>query len=180
MEFKNFPTKQYDLIVIDPPWKYPKKSITMLNVINKVWPYKTISVEEIASLPIKSICHDKTIIFLWTTQKYLFECKDIIEEWGFEYVLCMTWEKTYGKSNGVPMKGFKFNSEFIVVGSVHKINPISKKGIKLIPCSVEAPNLGHSIKPQEFYTMIESLGESRIDLFARKEREGWDVWGDQV
>jgi N6-adenosine-specific RNA methylase IME4 len=179
MEFNNFPDKKYDLIVVDPPWGYAKP-FGALNSLAKDWPYKTISIEEIASLPIKSISHDTSIIFLWTTQKYLFECKDLIEKWGFNYTLCMTWKKTFGISAGVPMKGFKFNSEFIVVGSVHKIPPISKKGIKLIPCSFEAPNLGHSIKPQEFYTMIEHLGETRIDLFARKERDGWDVWGDEI
>lgn len=28
--------------------------------------------------------------------------------------------------------------------------------------------------------MVESLGENRIDVFARKERSGWDVFGDEV
>ena len=28
--------------------------------------------------------------------------------------------------------------------------------------------------------MIESLGDERIDIFARNTREGWDSWGNEI
>ena len=160
MELKNFPDKKYDLIVVDPPWKYENQFKTFNNRDStEDWPYKTVGLKEIYDLPIQSLSHDTSFVFLWTTQKYLFDSKAIIEKWGFNYICCMTWEKTFGVSSGVPMKGFRFCSEFIVVGSKHKVKPISPKGQPLIPCSFRAPNLGHSIKPQEFYKLIEHLGE---------------------
>lgn len=179
MIFENFPNEKYDIIVIDPPWNY-KNPFKCWNQQAKKWPYKTLSLDNIQSLPIESLCHDSTYIFLWTTQKYIFECKNIVEKWGLNYVFCMTWEKTFGISSGVPLKGFRLNSEFIIVATKHKINPISKKGQKLILTSFSAPNIGHSIKPDIFYKNIEHLGEKRLDLFARKSREGWDVWGDEL
>ncbi len=40
----------------------------------------------------------------------------------------------------------------------------------------------HSKKPQKAYEMIESLypNASKIELFARNKREGWDSWGNEV
>lgn len=41
-----------------------------------------------------------------------------------------------------------------------------------------AKRTAHSVKPEEMRQMIEvvSYGE-KIELFARKQTDGWDVWG---
>lgn len=39
----------------------------------------------------------------------------------------------------------------------------------------------HSRKPDEIIPIIEACSlPSRIELFARGDREGWDMWGDQA
>jgi len=39
----------------------------------------------------------------------------------------------------------------------------------------------HSQKPSEMYGLIDLLEiDSKIELFARERREGWDAWGDQL
>ena len=46
---------------------------------------------------------------------------------------------------------------------------------------VIAPVTEHSEKPDEVYRRIERLYPApRLELFARKPREGWTVWGDEV
>ena len=50
----------------------------------------------------------------------------------------------------------------------------------LIPLAFSAENIRHSQKPEKFYTMVAPLSDSRADIFARKKRSGWDVWGDEV
>jgi N6-adenosine-specific RNA methylase IME4 len=90
----------------------------------------------------------------------------------------MCWKKEYGRSSGMPLYGFRWNAEFILIGYLKKPSIWPKK--KLIPLVFSAENKGHSQKPDEFYKMVESLGENRIDVFARKERSGWDVFGDEV
>jgi N6-adenosine-specific RNA methylase IME4 len=88
------------------------------------------------------------------------------------------WEKTYGRSAGMPLYGFRWNAEFILIGYKNKPQLFPKR--KLIPLVFQAENIKHSKKPDKFYKMVEVLGDKRIDLFARNEREGWDVWGNEV
>jgi N6-adenosine-specific RNA methylase IME4 len=50
------------------------------------------------------------------------------------------------------------------------------------PLIIEARRRGNSVKPDEAYAALERLyGEvRRLDLFARRPRPGWTVWGAEV
>ena len=168
---------KYQVIVVDPPWEV--KKLTHKKRPNQVeMDYPTMSLVDIANLPVGSLCDSRGFCFLWTTQKYLFDAKTILNHWGFNHLLTMVWEKTYGRSSGMPLFGFRWNAEFILVGTKGKVELWPKR--KLIPAVFQAPNVRHSEKPDLFYKMVEELGAPRIDLFARKKREGWDVWGNEV
>ena len=173
-----FPNKKYNIIVVDPP--YPIKKILRKTRDNqtKELDYPTMSMQEIKKLEIKTLADDDCWIFLWTTQKYLFESKDLLEHWGFNYLCLMAWKKTYGISAGMPLFGFQWNAEFILVGYNKKPDIYPKR--KLIPLIFEAENIKHSKKPDKFYNLIENLGKEKIDIFARNTRHGWDVWGNEV
>jgi N6-adenosine-specific RNA methylase IME4 len=175
----DFPKGKYDLIVIDPPYKI--KKITHRLRPNQVkMDYPMMSLEEIKSLPIQSIANDKCWLFLWTTQKYLFQAKELLESWSFKYLATQVWQKTFGRSAGMPLFGFRWNAEFILIG-YNKIKPdLWIKGKSLIPLVFQAENIRHSEKPSLFYEQIKDLGNNRIDIFARKKRLGWDVWGNEV
>ena len=169
--------KKYQIIVVDPPW--PIKKITHKARPNQVeMDYKMMSLYDIGKLDVGGLADDNCWLFLWTTQKYLFDSKAILEGWGFNHLLTMVWEKTYGRSAGMPLFGFRWNGEFILVGYKNKPTMWPKR--KLIPAVFSAENIRHSQKPDRFYEIIEPLGENRIDLFARKKRAGWDVWGNEV
>ncbi len=169
--------KKYQVIVVDPPWQVKK-------IQNKQRPnqvemdYPMMSIEQIKNVPISDLAEDDSWCFLWTTQKYLWESKAILESWGFNHKLTMVWEKTYGKSAGMALYGFRWNGEFILVGTKGKKDMFPKS--KLIPAVFSAENIRHSEKPQRFYDLVSTLGETRIDMFARKKRDGWDVWGNEV
>ena len=170
--------KKYQIIVVDPPWQV--KKLTHRARPNQVkMDYQTMCVDEIRGLDILRLADESCWCFLWTTQKYLFDSKEILEYWGFHHLLTMVWEKTFGRSSGMPLYGFRWNGEFILVG-YRKKPDLWIKGKPLIPAVFSAENIRHSQKPDKFYKLIEPLGENRIDLFARKKREGWDVWGNEV
>ena len=141
--------------------------------------YSLMELHQIKELPIKILAKDKCWIFLWTTQKYIFESKKVLESWGFNYLMMGVWEKTFGKSAGMPLYGFRWNAEFIAIG-YNKKPDLWIKGKRLIPLCFQAENIRHSQKPNKFYKLIEPLGIDRIDLFARQKREGWDCWGNEV
>lgn len=170
--------KIYQVIVIDPPWEI--KKLTHKARPNQIeMDYPLMSIEQIKKLPIEKLADNNSWCFLWTTQKYLFQSKEILENWGFKYLLLMTWKKLAGRSEGMPLFGFRWNSEFILVGYKGKI-PLWVKGKPLIKTCFEGINVRHSQKPTEFYNAIKDLGINRIDIFARDKKDGWDVWGNEV
>lgn len=169
--------KKYNLIVIDPPWSI--KKITRKARPNQVsMDYKMMDIEEIKALPISHLSLDDCWLFLWTIQKYLYECPNIIKAWGFNLLGTGVWEKTYGRSSGMPLYGFRWNVEFILIG--YKKKPTLWPKQPLIPMAFPAENRRHSQKPDIFYDRISRLGDKRIDIFARKKRDGWDVIGDEI
>lgn len=158
----------------DPPWFIQKiKRRVRPNQVNMDYPMMTL--DEIKQLPVSSIVDDTALCFLWVIDKYLFEAPEILKAWGFKYHLTMAWDKT----NGISTYGFNRRTEFIVVGlrGKHEAYP-SRPTIKT---SFTAKSKRHSEKPDEFYRALEVLPyKSKIDLFARKERPGWHVWGNEV
>jgi N6-adenosine-specific RNA methylase IME4 len=78
----------------------------------------------------------------------------------------------------MPLFGFRWNAEFILIGYTGKIDLWPTR--KLLPLAFSAPNIKHSQKPDVFYERIQTLGKDRVDVFARAKREGWATWGDEV
>lgn len=171
-------SKKYQIIVVDPPWQVKKIIRNKQRPNQREMDYPMMSLGEIAALPIAKIADENSWCFLWTTQKYLWDSKKILEGWGFNHKLTMVWEKTYGRSAGMPLYGFRWNAEFILVGTLGKKEMFPKT--KLIPVVFQAENIRHSQKPDRFYELITPMGNTRIDIFARTKREGWDVWGNEV
>jgi N6-adenosine-specific RNA methylase IME4 len=167
----------YNIIVVDPPW--PIKKLTHSARPNQTtMDYSVMDVAQIGALPIGALAAEECLCFLWTTQKYLWGARAILEGWGFHQLLTMVWEKTYGRSAGMALYGFRWNAEFILVGYNKKPELWPKR--KLIPAVFQSENWHHSEKPDKFYDMIQVLGEQRIDVFARKRREGWTCIGNEI
>ena len=46
---------------------------------------------------------------------------------------------------------------------------------------LEAPLREHSRKPDEFFILVESLCPgTRLEMFGREKRKGWQVWGAET
>lgn len=161
----------YDVIVIDPPWEMNKIDRDC-SPEQTGFDYPTMSLDEIKSfkLPAENDCH----LFLWTTQKYLPESFNILNAWDFNYILTFVWHKNGGfQPFGLP----QYNNEFCIYG---------RKGFtKFIETSkfntcFSANRTGHSNKPDEFYETIRRVtAGKRIDIFNRRNIDGFDMWGNQ-
>jgi N6-adenosine-specific RNA methylase IME4/ParB-like chromosome segregation protein Spo0J len=162
----------YDVIVIDPPW--PMQKIERDVAPNQSeFDYPTMTLDEIGAMeiPAADACH----LFCWTTQKFLPDTLEIIKRWGFKYVLCFVWHKPGGfQPFGLP----QYNCEFAVY---------ARKGtpefvdFKDFPTCFNAPRGGHSEKPEQFYELLRRVTAGRrLDMFNRRQIEGFDTWGNQA
>lgn len=186
--------KKYQVIYADPPWQQnagPKiggyKTIDGKQVWNcsnstsQKQKYQTMSVEDIAKMPIKNICADNAHLYLWVTNKYLLQSSKVIKEWGFTYSTCITWKK---KRMGGGLGGaIRITHEHLLFCRRGKLKTIGIIGESVIDAKRPYVN-GYpcgSKKPELFAKLIESISPGPyIELFARNRREGWDVWGDEV
>jgi N6-adenosine-specific RNA methylase IME4 len=181
--------KKYRTIVIDPPWEYRSRpgwyqdprlrKLTDFQrknaepAKNLAMPYPTMSIKEIQDLPIEDLANVNCALFLWTTQRYLEEAIEIVKKWGFNYSSMLVWTK---KPRGI-VGTFICSCEFIVYATKGSINPKRKQ----MGTSFNWIRRQHSEKPEEFQDMIETIThDPYLELFARRKRQGWDVWGNEV
>lgn len=183
--FAKLPVGKFQVILADPPWSY-------YGAQNK-WAaaakfYKTLTDEEIQQFPIKNLMADKSVLFLWATAPRLDAALDAIRAWGLHYRgVAFTWVKTTkdGKpigAQGVRPSIVKPTCEFVLAASnVKKGRPLRVENEKIVH-TVFAPALEHSTKPVGVHENIEALypTATKLELFARRKRSGWTVWGDQV
>ena len=167
--------KKYKIIVVDPPW--PMSKIMRRSRPNQVgFDYPTMTVEAIMDFSFPSkIADNDAILFLWTTQRFLPDAFKVLSAWEFTYSHTLTWDK----QNGLVLKGFHWRTEFVLVGYRGK-GKIYMAGKSIPTIFTESSWRKHSVKPAIFYELVGKLGEPRIDIFARKRREDWDVWGNEV
>lgn len=174
----------YRTIVADPPWKYGKWGKASIaprgssyDPQDSVMPYQTMTVDEIAALPVGEIAAESCDLYLWTTQKYLPASFDVIKAWGFRYCQTLTWCK---KPKGTGQGGLYCpTTEFCLLARKGKM-PKGKKRIDTTWWEVKRP-MRHSQKPEHFQDIIELQSDGpRVELFARRNRPGWDVWGNEL
>lgn len=171
------PMKKYQIIYADPPWRLQSMSDTSWKKDGAPLEgkYPTMSVDEIQSLPVVELADENCGLFLWSTQSTLQDALYTMKLWGFKYHITITW----AKGSGFCLHGFNRNTELLLYGYKGKMN-LNTKG-KYIPTLIVEKKTKHSVKPITVYELLENNSPTpRIELFARKKREGWDVWGNEV
>jgi len=133
-----------------------------------------MTVDELCGLPVAELADTDSVLFLWATSPKLPEALRIISAWGFRYKTSFVWDKVkhnFGYYNSV-------RHEFLLIAGKGKSTPDTKT---LYDSVLSIERTEHSVKPEEFRTMIDALYTTgrRIELFARREVEGWDTWGNE-
>ena len=180
------PSGPFRCIVADPPWKYGKwgKGSEKARYADKPFnretamSYDTMTVEEIAALPVAGCAADDCDLYLWTTQKYLPDSFSVMQAWGFRYCQTLTWCKA---PMGTGQGGlFCPTTEFLMLGRKGRM-PQGKRRIDSTWWNWKRAWKTHSRKPEAAQDLIETVSDGpRLELFARRPREGWTVWGNEV
>lgn len=176
----------YRTIVADPPWSYgrdearfpsmPGRPGTERPRIDTSIGYDTLTVEEIAALPVRALAGDDCRLFLWTTSRHLPAAFDVLEVWGFEYRQTLVWHKT---GDATPFGGSVApnHAEFLLVAQVGFPPVVSRAASSVIACH---RSRRHSAKPEAFLDVVEQVSPGPyLEMFARRARFGWDYWGDE-
>lgn len=168
----DLPIGKFRIIYADPPWKYSNSMPEYFS--EQANHYQLMSIDEIAAMDIKSLAEDNAVLFLWVTSPILRESFKVIDAWGFEYKSSFVWDKikhNMGHYNSV-------RHEFLLICTRGSCTP---DNIKLFDSVQSIERTEHSEKPEFFREIIDTLYTHgrKIELFARKKVEGWEVFGNE-
>jgi N6-adenosine-specific RNA methylase IME4 len=164
--------------------------------------YPTMSFDETCKLPVAALAADDCILVFWSTAASLIDDIEIMAEWGFvtlrprvaatgrllrmadgviadpiaasgRYCSMQVWDKV---RIGLGY-WFRDRHEFILIGVRGNVVPPAP-GTQDESLFSE-PKGKHSAKPEHVASMIDRLWPTipKIELFARRRRDGWDTWG---
>lgn len=167
------PQGTYHTIVVDPPWSYGNNSGRQrTEYADRAWDLSRITAfkdEWLGARIPDDWCH----LYLWATDIYAGDVNAILEAWGFTPKVWLVWVKDrFGMGNY-----YRHQHELCMFATRGK-QRLKRKNASTV---FYAPITKHSEKPDAFYALVESCSYGPfLDVFARKHRAGWDVWGDEV
>jgi N6-adenosine-specific RNA methylase IME4 len=194
------PEKNYGAILADCPWHFQSwngartsGSIDVRSGKPFVTPakapkYDTMSVDQIAVLPVADLAASDCALFMWGIWVMLPQCLKVIEVWGFEYKSCaFNWTKAdltqmdmfTESDDGQLGLGYwtRQNSEYCLFATRGTPKRLSAN----VRQAIIERRRDHSRKPDCVYSRIERLVPGPyLELFARTKRPGWDSWGNEV
>lgn len=175
--------KKYRTIYADPPWQFQNRTGKVAPEHKRLTRYGTMRLEEIAQLPVAEAAAEKSHLYLWVPNALLPEGLSIMKAWGFEYKTNIIWEKI--RKDGMPDGrgvGFYFRNvtEILLFGIRGDKNRTLEAGRSQVNL-IRSVKREHSRKPDEIIPLIEGCSSPPfLELFARGNRGGWDMWGDQA
>lgn len=169
------PSGKYRVIYADPPWKYGDSRDALDGTTGASAHYPTMTISQLCALPVAEWAEDNAVLFLWVTSPLLFEAQAVFRAWGFSYKTCFVWDKikhNLGHYNSV-------RHEFLLVCTRGSCIPDEPKLFDSVQ-SIERTE--HSVKPEQFRQMIDYLYPQgqRLEMFARRPAEGWQVYGNEI
>jgi len=173
---------KYSVIYADPPWQFNNKKTGGSMKSGAASQYRVTSIEDLKQLDVASITADDAILIMWYVGAMPQEALDLVQAWGFtvKNMNGFVWNKLTKK--GLPFFGMGFytraGSESAIIATKGKFKPESHSIRAVIASKVSK----HSVKPEAFRIAINCLcGDlPKLEMFARKSSDGWDVFGDEA
>ncbi len=175
--------RTFRTIYADPPWQFQNRTGKVAPEHRRLTRYPTMTISDIKALPVYELASICSHLYLWVPNALLPDGLEVMRSWGFEYKTNIIWEKVRhdGQPDGRGV-GFYFRNvtEILLFG-------IRGKGNRTLAPARSQVNLirtvkrEHSRKPDEMIPIIEACSPGPyLELFARGDREGWAMWGNQA
>lgn len=195
----------YSVVYTDPPWPDKRRAResgsadapgTLDDTLQRTGvitpsspvapPNESMRLREIMALPVSSIMKANAILVMWTPWSRLDSAMAVIRAWGFEYSSGMPWLKIDGGGKPVFVTGswFRNCTEMLLVGRRGNTNELFKNANMARVARdglLVAEKASDNQKPDEAAQWITaSMPGPYVELFARKPREGWICWGENL
>lgn len=168
----------YRTIVADPPWRVHQPPVWNYGEpggkANRPVPYPTMTVNDIAVLPVDHVAHESCHLYLWTINRYVEDAYDVARNWGFKPSTLLTWCK--------PRKGLGVGGAYALTTEFCLFARRGRGAFEERECTTwfQWPRGAHSAKPEAFIDMVERVSPGPyLEMFARRARLGWDYWGNE-
>lgn len=189
--YPELPTQKYDVIYADPPWdyggkmQYDKSSMKSENVGFKKdifisaanFKYPTLKIKDLKELDVSSISANDCLLFMWTTGPQMANSIELGQSWGFEYkTIAFVWDKQVHNPGRYTLS----QTEFVLAFKKGKFP--QPRGARNVRQLISAHRGIHSEKPEAVIEGITKMfpTQKKIELFARKNYDGWDNWGLEI
>ena len=175
--------QKFATVLADPPWQFANRTGKMAPEHRRLQRYSTMTLNDIAELPVSRIVAETAHLYLWVPNALLPEGLKVMAAWRFQYKTNLIWYKIR-EDGGPDRRGvgcyFRNVTEIVLFG-------VRGLHARTLPPGRTQPNImatrkrEHSRKPDEQYEIIEGCSPGPfIELFARGSRKGWTTWGDQA
>lgn len=168
----------YGVIVADCPWDYYLKGQDGVGSQPQDIYNGQMSIDEICDMPVKELSDRNGVLYLWGVWPKVPECLQVMSAWGYSFVSGFPWIKMTSSFVFQPVGGYWVLgvSEYVLIGKKGNAHPPEPADRYL---GIISPSLKHSKKPESIHDMAETLPGPYLELFARRERKGWDCFGNQ-
>lgn len=184
---------RYCTIVADPPWPFEWTGGGAYRVngrgerhlnhrFKKGLEYQTMSIEDIAAMPVSDMAEPDAHLYLWIPDCHLIagHGETVARAWGFEPGRLIIWSK---RGFGLGRFPRPAHEALIVCRRGSLAFAVADQGSVQVWKQPYANGARvHSAKPDGAYDLIERASPApRAELFARRARFGWDYpIGDQA
>lgn len=180
-------TNKFRVVVADPPWVFNDK-LKMSDVKRGAESnYATLTMDDIAALPVASWCQSDALLALWVPSSLLLGGMRVMAAWGFEQKQIYTWVKvTKNSTEEDPSLGFGMGryfrgcTEHALIGTRGKVTQfVTSKSERGAEFHIGLP---HSKKPEGLQEKLERMFPDGpyLELFARRPRDRWTCVGNEA
>jgi N6-adenosine-specific RNA methylase IME4 len=94
VDLRNFASgRRFGTILADPPWRFTNRTGKMAPEHRRLSRYGTLTMDEIATLPISAIAAQTAHLYLWVPSALLPDGLRVMSAWGFQYKTNIVWHK---------------------------------------------------------------------------------------
>lgn len=184
--------KKYKIIYADPPWHFKDSKTGGSFNSGATQQYVTTTTYDLCCMPIRYMIEDDAILIMWYMNSMPDDALELARAWGFKKLLSMNglvWGKLTkeGKRHFGMGHGTRACTESALImynGALSRL--IEDKSVRnyfeaKMPVDENGKYI-HSAKPPEGREIVEKLcfDGNKLEMFARNEHEGWDVFGNQA